>query len=104
MAALHDFHAGHVDVRKLALTIEQVQAYGPPPNPAKMKDTRAAGYVEKYGANCWEVDALPPDVLHEIIGDAFKMILDTQKMGRIVEQEDRDKERFREIVSKTFSP
>jgi hypothetical protein len=47
-----------IEVQKIALTTEQVKAYNPPPNPAKITDPRAKGYIEKFGPVSWEVDAL----------------------------------------------
>ena len=36
-------------VRRIALTYDQVQAYNPPPNPAKLTDSRCKAYIERYG-------------------------------------------------------
>lgn len=80
-----------VDVRKVALTTEQVREYDPPPNPAKMADPRALEYVEKHGATSWEVDALPPDVLDRIIRDSLDDVVDMEKVDKIKAQEKRDK-------------
>jgi hypothetical protein len=87
---LHLF-GSNVRVQKLALTMDQVQEYNPPPNPAKMSDSRAAKYVDKHGSDSWEVDALPPEVMHQIIRDAFSEVIDTDKMDAIKERENRDK-------------
>ena len=53
---------GGVDVQRIALNMDQVQQYDPPPNPAKMTDSRAAAYVRTYGSESWELDALEPQV------------------------------------------
>lgn len=87
-----------LDVRKLALTMEQVEQYDPPPNPAKMTDPRAAEYVDKHGATSWEVDALGPDVLDQVIRDAFDEVVDTDKMEAVKEEEEADKKLLREAV------
>jgi hypothetical protein len=58
-----------VEVRRIALNMDQIQQYGPPPNPAKVTDSRAAGYIERFGDESWELDALPPDVLAKLIRD-----------------------------------
>lgn len=60
-----------LEVRRLALNMDQVDLYDPPPNPAKLSDSRAAAYVEKYGDESWELDALDPAVLAELITDAI---------------------------------
>jgi hypothetical protein len=83
-----------VNVYKVALTFDQVSEYQPPPNPTKLTDSRAAGYIAKYGDECWEVDALPPDVLQELIRDAVSEHLDRDLMDEVVAREDSDKERL----------
>ena len=51
-----------VDVRRVALNLDQVAAFQPPPNPAKESDKRFEAYRREYGDQCWELDALPPEV------------------------------------------
>lgn len=58
---------GPVKVVRIALNLDQVQQYNPPPNPAKLTDTRAGDYVAKFGRQSWELDALPPRVLVELV-------------------------------------
>lgn len=81
-----------VRVEKIALTMAQVKKYKPPPNPTKLTDSRAADYVQKYGYESWEVDALPPPVLSKLITDAFKVIINPRKMHAVKKQERMDKE------------
>lgn len=64
------------EVRRLALNMDQIQEYHPPPNPAKMSDSRIAGYLDLYGWESWELDALPPDVLTDLIRDAVDGVRD----------------------------
>lgn len=97
------FGVDSIDVRKVALTMEQIEEHNPPPNPAKMSDSRAAAYVEKHGEHSWEVDALPPDVLAKLIRDAFEELHDADLMVEVVEREDADKERLRETVKELVS-
>lgn len=80
-----------VDVRKLALTRDQIDEYDPPPNPTKVTDTRAAAYIAKHGEHSWEVDALNPSMLADIIRGAFDEVIDAESMKAIVEQEEADK-------------
>lgn len=85
-------------VEKIALTMEQVEEYDPPPNPAKKTDSRAKGYIEKYGKSSWEVDALPPPVLQQIIRNAFEEYVDLQIMEEIKQQERADIMRLRALT------
>jgi hypothetical protein len=89
-----------VRVEKIALTMAQVREYNPPPNPAKMSDPRANGYVEKHGDESWEVDALPPNVLAEIVTEAFDGVLDREKMQEVMDREEVGKEKLRKAAKK----
>lgn len=60
-------HRGKPIVERLALNMDQVKEYNPPPNPAKMTDSRFDGYVAEYGYESWELDALEPRVITELI-------------------------------------
>jgi len=92
-----------VEVTKIALTIEQVRQYNPPPNPTKITDSRAAGYIEKYGRSSWEVDALPPNVLAGIVRDAFSDVIDVEKMEAVKAEEVTDKAKLREAVAEIMN-
>ena len=54
-------------VTRIALTMDQVDEYQPPPNPAKLSDSRSGPYIERYGRQSWELDALEPTVLRDLI-------------------------------------
>lgn len=70
-----------VDVVWIALSMEQIEQYNPPPNPAKQNDTRYKKYAEAYGAHSWELDALPPDVLSKLITDNILLRLDKELLA-----------------------
>lgn len=59
-----------ITVRRLALNYDQVERLRPPPNPAKLTDSRARGYIREYGAQSWELDALDPAMLADLIASA----------------------------------
>ena len=66
--------AVHVDV--VALTMTQIGEYDPPPQPAKLSDSRTGGYYDRHGTlDVWELDALQPDVLGRITSDAIEALL-----------------------------
>ena len=87
-----------VDVRKIALTISQVQSYNLPPNPTKITDSRAADYIKKFGPECWEVDALPPNVLSKLIRDELKQVVNMKMMKAVIAREEEDKTALKEAV------
>ncbi len=94
------FCTHYVDVKKIALTIDQVEEYSLPANPAKIKDPRALSYIREFGNSSWEVDALPPETLTDIIRAAFESVIDFKKMDKIVRKEKADKKKLRSLVRK----
>lgn len=62
-----DMFGADVHLKRIALNKEQVEAYSPPPNPTKLSDARAEGYISNFGYECWELDALEPTVLSKLI-------------------------------------
>lgn len=78
---------GGSSVQRLALNWDQVETYNPPPNPAKLSDSRAQGYIEQHGENSWELDALEPSVIASLIRDAVQGVRDEDAYRRIWERE-----------------
>ena len=56
-----------VHLKRIALNMDQIKEYNPPPNPAKMTDSRFNGYVAQYGNESWELDALDPRIISDLI-------------------------------------
>ncbi|WP_243643876.1 hypothetical protein [Paenibacillus pinisoli] len=55
--------------RRIALNMDQIEQYLPPPNPTKLSDSRATTYINQFGYECWELDALQPEVMEALIRD-----------------------------------
>jgi hypothetical protein len=72
------FVGSKVHVQRIALNMPQIQRYHPPPNPAKTTDSRFADYQAKYGDESWELDALEPRVLVELITKAVVQFRDEE--------------------------
>jgi hypothetical protein len=86
-ARLVEFGVERLTFVKLALTMEQVKKYRLPPNPAKTSDSRFETYVAEHGNKSWEVEALSPKVLAEIVRKALAGSVDQKMMDKIIEQE-----------------
>lgn len=65
-----------IQVKRIALTMDQIEEFNPPPNPAKLSDSRARAYVEAYGSESWELDALDPATLDALIEEEVSAIVD----------------------------
>lgn len=66
----------NVEVRRIALTMEQIRTYNPPPAFAKAGDARTPNYIKEHGASVWEVDALDPEILHDLIQAEIEKLID----------------------------
>ena len=65
-------------VQRIALNMDQIELYKPPPNPAKLTDNRAKAYVAEFGSSSWELDALEPQVVADLISDAVMGLRDDE--------------------------
>lgn len=94
------FMGGHMEIRRLALNMEQVQEYSPPPNPAKLTDSRASGYVQLYGDESWELDALEPAVLAGLIRDEIMSLQDADAWEASVGEEEKGRAELAKIADR----
>jgi len=79
---LENFGLTNFQVKRVALTREQIEAYQLPPNPAKSKDTMFRGWIEKHGNVAWELDALEPKVLMTLIENAILQNIDKPTLNQ----------------------
>ena len=82
-------HENAIEVNRIALNFDQVEEYQPPPNPAKMTDSRVEGYIAAHGYESWELDALDPATLDALIESHVLELRDEDAWGEIVAIEDR---------------
>jgi hypothetical protein len=83
-----------IEFARLALNMDQVETYHPPPNPAKVTDARFKGYQEIHGDESWELDALDPAVLMTLIQDAIIAHRNNTAWNTAVEREEDAKARL----------
>lgn len=77
-----------IEVRRIALNMDQVEEYGPPPNPTKEKDSRSNDYIKKFGKSSWELDALEPRVLDELITNTINEYRDPVRWQETLDEQD----------------
>ena len=87
-----------VFVKRVALTMEQIGTYNPPPNPAKITDSRCSKYMEEFGDESWELDALEPKVITELIKSEVTAYRDDEIYQAVCDREDREKEELQMLV------
>lgn len=85
------FEASDLVFERIALNMDQIEQYDPPPNPAKMTDSRFDKYLAKHGSESWELDALEPRVMRDLVRnhvlryrdeDIWEQAVELQEEGR----------------------
>lgn len=89
-----------VDVRRLALNMDQVDEHNPPPNPAKLSDSRATGYVARYGDQSWELDALEPAILAALVDSEVESLIEMPQWEATESQIARERATLREVADR----
>lgn len=68
-----------------------------PPNPAKLSDSRCGKYIDEYGDESWELDALEPSVITNLITNEVTAFRDDEIYQAVCDLEKRGKEELKMI-------
>jgi hypothetical protein len=86
--SLRDLHKVPVEVVRVGLTMEQIEAQGAHPAFAKETSSRYKQYVARTGSDeCWEVEALDPAFLQSETHDAILSVLDIEQLNAVQERQ-----------------
>lgn len=88
-----------VYVKRVALTMDQITTYNPPPNPAKLSDSRCGKYIKEYGYESWELDALEPNVITDLIKNEVTAYRDEDVYRDVCVRESRGKDELRMLCN-----
>ncbi len=91
-------YTGEATVKRLALNMDQIEEFNPPPNPAKITDSRFAGYAAKYGDESWELDALEPSVMTDLIRQHVRQHRDPALWSDKEEERENHRLQLQEII------
>jgi hypothetical protein len=80
-----------IEVHRVALNMDQVELYNPPPNPAKLTDSRVGAYILEYGRDSWELDALEPSVMVDLIRDQVLALRDDTPWQEALDREEEER-------------
>ena len=89
-----------VQVERIALTMDQVGEYNPPPNPAKITDSRYEIYANEYGDESWELDALDPSILNQLITAAVRKYTDEEERDSRINLQEEQRESLYKVTKK----
>lgn len=78
-----------IKVHRLALNYDQVEQWQPPENPAKETDSRYQAYADQFGESSWELDAVEPRTLANLVRDGISELIDQDQWNAIMSEEKR---------------
>ncbi len=95
------FTAGQdLEFKRIALNMDQIEEYAPPPNPAKISDSRFDSYQAKFGGKSWELDALEPKVLVDMIQAEINQYRKPGRWGQVEAEQAAGQEKLRRMADK----
>jgi len=94
---LSRFAGQPVNLRRIALNMDQIEEFQPPPNFAKETDSLFKSYKKKYGNECWELDALQPSFIESLVEENITGLLDMDQWEETVGREEKMKNQIRKI-------
>ena len=75
------------EVHRLALNYDQVEQWQPPENPAKETDSRYEAYADQFGESSWELDAVEPRTLADLLREGIEDLIDQGVWNDVAERE-----------------
>jgi hypothetical protein len=75
-ARLKRYDGNHIELKRIALTLEQTRSLRWFPASDKAKDPRYKWFVSNYRDRCWELDAMDPRQLRELVEAEIQALID----------------------------
>lgn len=88
------------ELNRIALNEDQIDEYDPPPNPAKLTDTRATTYIARFGDESWELDALEPQVMTDLITETVTMYRNLDLWDEALARQEEEQQVLKDLVNR----
>lgn len=90
----------NIVVKRIALTHDQVQHFKLDPNPVKQADSRSATYMRQFGSTCWELDALPPKELTNLVQQSLLAEIDQDTWAATRRKSEKERKQLQDKIDK----
>jgi hypothetical protein len=97
---LAEFSEREFSWTRLAVEPEQFEEYSILPIAPKKRDTRYQRFTDEYGDRCAEVEAIPANVLRQMVRDAIMSHIPADQWKRLQAVEAKEKESWRGVMGK----
>jgi hypothetical protein len=96
-------YGANVDLRRIALTLDDVRDLPSFPARSKRKDPRHDWFLNIYGDRCWELDAMPANRLRARVRDSIVKLIDKAAWSRCAHIEKAERASIEKVWAKVFS-
>jgi hypothetical protein len=90
----------HVELKRIALTEGDLRGLPSFPAATKRKDPRYRWFVENFGTECWELDAMDANELRDRVEAEIISYIDAEAWNRCKVTEQAEQESLREVISR----
>jgi hypothetical protein len=97
-ARLQRYDGYHVQLKRIALTQDQVGSLPAFPASDKARDPRYPWFVRNFGNRCWELDALDPNDLRNCVEAEIAFCLDWEAWQHCKSIENAERESLQEVM------
>lgn len=94
------YGGGHVDLRRIALKREHLDGLSSFPAGDKKKDTRYGWFVRNFGDRCWELDAMDPNDLREVVEAAIRAWIEPDAWERCETVQQAEQDSLRHVLDR----
>jgi hypothetical protein len=97
---LADYDGDHVTLKRIALTSTQASGLLSFPATDKRKDPRFKWFVSNHGDRCWELDAMDPNDLRDVVARAIVELIEPVAWTRCETVNRAEQQSLRTIIAK----
>lgn len=98
-ARFEKYDGDHIQLRRVALTREHVAGLPSFPAADKRKDPRHNWFIANYGHECWELDAMDPRDLRDVVSLAIQELIEPNAWARCETINKAEQESLQDIIS-----
>jgi hypothetical protein len=95
---LKKYDGRHVKLRRIALKRHHLRGLPSFPAKDKKKDPRYRWFVANYGDRCWELDAMDPNDLRDLVEKEIKKLIEPEAWERCVAVNDAERESLETVL------
>jgi hypothetical protein len=103
-ARFEKYGGDHIELKRIALTREQVEGLPSFPAADKRNDPRYKWFVSRYGDRCWELDAMDPNHLRDCVETEIKKLIEPVAWQRCETVNKAEQESIRGFLKKWNAP